>query len=368
QRRLAEQWLIQIAADMTRGTYVDPQAARITFRQYAEQWLASHSGEINGRDAVERHLRLHTFDHIGSRPVVSFKPGHIRTWLSTLENTVPSATYRRIILGTVTAVFAAAVDDRLIPDNPCRAKSVRVPQSNPSRVVPWTPEQVFAVRAALPEQYRAMVDIGGGCGLRQGEIFGLPVDEVDFSGEWLTVRQQVKRVRGRFVFALPKCRKIRDVPLPSQVASALREHMTRFEPVEVTLPWGKPDGPLVTKTLLFTGPAGRTVRASHFDDRLWKPALVAAGFIPEPEKGERYAAAREHGMHALRHFYASVLLDAGESIRALSQYLGHSDPGFTLRTYTHLMPSSEGRTRKAVDGIYRAPGKAGDGPETAQAA
>jgi hypothetical protein len=44
-----------------------------------------------------------------------------------------------------------------------------------------------------------------------------------------------------------------------------------------------------------------------------------------------------------------VLLDAGESIKALSEYLGHSDPGFTLRTYTHLMPSSEQRTRQAVD-------------------
>lgn len=54
-------------------------------------------------------------------------------------------------------------------------------------------------------------------------------------------------------------------------------------------------------------------------------------------------------MHALRHAYASVLLDAGESIKALSEYLGHSDPGFTLRTYTHLLPSSETRTRKAID-------------------
>jgi hypothetical protein len=44
-----------------------------------------------------------------------------------------------------------------------------------------------------------------------------------------------------------------------------------------------------------------------------------------------------------------VLLDAGESIKALSEYLGHSDPGFTLRTYTHLLPSSETRTRKAID-------------------
>ncbi|MFE1750164.1 hypothetical protein ACFW88_06390, partial [Streptomyces anandii] len=62
----------------------------------------------------------------------------------------------------------------------------------------------------------------------------------------------------------------------------------------------------------------------------------------------------DHANPPLRHFYASVLLDAGESIKALSVYLGHADAGFTLRTYTHLMPSSETRTRKAVDAMYRA--------------
>nr|WP_260463581.1 hypothetical protein [Streptomyces sp. TRM72054] len=41
-------------------------------------------------------------------------------------------------------------------------------------------------------------------------------------------------------------------------------------------------------------------------------------------------------MHALRHFYASVLLDAGEGVKALSAYLGHADAGFTLRTYGPL--------------------------------
>ncbi len=73
-------------------------------------------------------------------------------------------------------------------------------------------------------------------------------------------------------------------------------------------------------------------------------------------------------MHALRHFYASVLLDAGESIKALSEYLGHHDPGFTLRTYTHLMPSSEKRTREAVNRAFEDGPKTDDGPTTAQAA
>jgi integrase len=59
-------------------------------------------------------------------------------------------------------------------------------------------------------------------------------------------------------------------------------------------------------------------------------------------------------MHALRHFYASVLIDAGESVKAAAEYLGHADPGFTLRVYAHLFPSSEALARRAVDGLFLA--------------
>jgi hypothetical protein len=38
---------------------------------------------------------------------------------------------------------------------------------------------------------------------------------------------------------------------------------------------------------------------------------------------------------------------------ALSEYLGHADPGFTLRTYTHLMPTSAERPRRPVDAVLR---------------
>ncbi|SHI19807.1 tyrosine-type recombinase/integrase [Streptomyces sp. 3214.6] len=353
--RLAKQWLAQVEADMTRGQYIDPRASRITFRQYAERWVRTHTGEINSREAAERRLRLHAYPHIGSRPLGSFKPEHIRAWIADLEATVPAESHRRIIVGTVSAALSAAVDDGMLSKNPCRARTVQLPKPGKPHVTPWTAAQVFGVRDALDCRLRAAVDVGAGCGLRQGEIFGLSVDELDYERGWLHVGHQLKRIRGKYVFALPKGGKVRDVPLPQAVATALRDHVAAFLPVDVTLPWRTPDGPLVTKRLVFSGVEGRHVRVSHINDHHWKPALAVAGIIPKPEAGERYASAREHGMHALRHFYASVLLDAGESIRALSSYLGHADPGFTLRTYTHLMPSSEGRTRKAVDSVYAKP-------------
>ncbi|MGI5140575.1 tyrosine-type recombinase/integrase [Streptomyces sp. CA-106110] len=70
--------------------------------------------------------------------------------------------------------------------------------------------------------------------------------------------------------------------------------------------------------------------------------------IPERSSGERFKQSREHGMHALRHCYASVLPDAGENVKALAEYLRHADPGFTPRTCTHLLPNSQDRARKAV--------------------
>ncbi|RIQ20604.1 hypothetical protein DY240_17330 [Jiangella rhizosphaerae] len=62
-------------------------------------------------------------------------------------------------------------------------------------------------------------------------------------------------------------------------------------------------------------------------------------------------------------FYASTLLARGVSIKELAEYLGHADAGFTLRTYTHLVPSSHERARQAVDAVF---GSETDGPETAR--
>ncbi|MFI5735149.1 tyrosine-type recombinase/integrase [Kribbella sp. NPDC051587] len=80
---------------------------------------------------------------------------------------------------------------------------------------------------------------------------------------------------------------------------------------------------------------------------------MAAGVIPPPTKDARgrrhYKSDYTAGMHALRHYFASITLADGVNIKELSEYLGHYDPGFTLQMYTHMLPSSYGRARQAVD-------------------
>lgn len=355
QKRVAETWLNHIEADMSRGQYIDPRAGRLTVRQHADRWLASLTQDPGTFVGTEQRIRLHVLPHLGSRSLDSLRPVHIREWLRKLQDGGVAPAYQRVIFANFNAMLGAAVDDRLIPENPCRSSSVKVPKLEPRRIAPWPRERVLAVRSALPERYRGMVDLAGGCGMRQGEVLGLAPDDVDFVEGVVHVVRQVKLINGRQVFALPKGGKTRTVPLPESVAQALEAHIAQYPPVVVTLPWRSVDGPPTTARLCFPNAEGRAVIRTTFNSKSWQPALDMA----------RVPRGRENGMHALRHFYASVLLDAGESIKALSEYLGHHDPGFTLRTYTHLMPSSEKRTREAVNRAFEGGPDRDDGPTTA---
>ena len=156
------------------------------------------------------------------------------------------------------------------------------------------------------------------------------------------MRRQVRLFStGGQAFRLPKGRKDRTIPLPNSVRDALAAHLASYPARPVCLPWDTTEGGPVTVELLVTTPDGNALQRNNFNRAVWAPALRAAGV----------ESSRGNGMHALRHFFASMLLDAGESIKAVSDYLGHSDAGFTLRTYTHLMPSSTERTKRAVDDV-----------------
>ena len=56
-------------------------------------------------------------------------------------------------------------------------------------------------------------------------------------------------------------------------------------------------------------------------------------------------------MHGLRHFYASLLIRHGESVKTVQARLGHASAAETLDTYSHLWPDSDDRTRAAVDSV-----------------
>ncbi|MFD4030075.1 integrase [Streptomyces sp. NPDC058637] len=106
-----------------------------------------------------------------------------------------------------------------------------------------------------------------------------------------------------------------------------------------------------------TGRERKAINRNFFNSYVWKPALAGAGVIAQLQEGNRsgsrvWEPSREHGFHALRHFYASEELEAGESVVSLARWLAHSDPGFTLRKYSHFLPRAGARGSAAIDAIF----------------
>jgi integrase len=144
------------------------------------------------------------------------------------------------------------------------------------------------------------------------------------------------------------------IPLSDWDIEVIRRHIAAYPPRTYTLPWEKPDGKPHTCRLMFRWSSDdQHVKSRSYSETVWKPAAVKAGVIPEPKKDKRgrlrYATTRKEGIHQLRHYYASVMLAGGVSIKELAEYLGHADPAFTLRVYAHLLPSSHDCARQVIN-------------------
>lgn len=90
----------------------------------------------------------------------------------------------------------------------------------------------------------------------------------------------------------------------------------------------------------FCGLYGVQWRRNNFHRQVWKPALAEV-VLPD---GATF--------HGLRHTYASLLIHAGESPRAIQGWLGHKSITETFDTYGHMWPSSEETTRAAIGAAF----------------
>lgn len=318
----AERFLTRVQGQVLDGSYVDPSAGQVSFGDYAESWRKAQVHRPSTVVQVDAYLRNHMLPTFGRRPLASIRPSEVQAWVRGRSEVLATTTVETVFR-IFSAILSDAVRDRLIVHNP--AKNIRLPRKAKSSIVPPTVDQVEAVIAEMPARYQALVTLAAGTGLRQGECFGLSVDRVDFLRRSITVdRQIVLAGSGPPQFGPPKTdASIRSVPLPQVVAEALAAHIERW-------PRG-PDG------LIFTNTNGDIVRRNRFNE-IWRPATERAG-------------ADSLRFHDLRHFYASLLIDHGESVKVVQARLGHASASETLDTYAHLWPDNEERTRAAVDEV-----------------
>ena len=302
----AQRWLDEMTAAMVTGQYVDPAAGRVTVREFAERWRASQVHRPTTAAHVETMLRRHVYPTLGQKPLSSVLPSDVQALVKRLSLDLAPATVgvvHRILAG----IFKAAVRDRRIVASPC--EGTKLPKIHRRRVEPMTLEAVQALAEAMPDRYRALVTLAAGTGLRQGEVFGLTVDRVDFLRRQLTVDRQLVTMPDR----APYLGAAEDTGVGQGRAAP---------PGRRRRPGGAP-----------RGMAGRRLRlhdrARHADppDRLLRPRLAASGEAGRPERRHLALAA------------ALLRQPAHPARRVREDRPGPTRPRVGRRDPRHLQPS-----------------------------
>jgi integrase len=212
-----------------------------------------------------------------------------------------------------------------------------------------TKEEINKIRQHTPADWMAFLLTDIFAGLRSSELRGLPWSKVDFRNSVIQVSQRADRW-GRI--GLPKSESgTREIEVPPAVLSALREWKLRC-----------PAGDL---DLVFPNGVGRVESHSNIMNRYFYAAQITAGVTKKvtlkdknrkpilDESGRLKLVVRaKYGLHALRHFCASVWIDAGFSPKKVQVLMEHKSIVQTFDVYGYLFERRE-RDRTKVLEIQR---------------
>jgi integrase len=211
------------------------------------------------------------------------------------------------------SILATAVDDGLIPSNPCHIKGAGT-SKRVHKIEPLSLDQLSTLVAAMPERLRAMTLLAAWCGLRFGELTELRRSDLDLPNGRIKIRRAVVRANGEVIVGSPKSDAgTRDVAIPPHLLPVLKDHLSRF-------------GQFGRDGLLFPGAGG-----GHL-----APSSLYGFFYPAREGAGR----PDLRWHDLRHTGAVLAAGTGATLADLMARLGHSTQGAALK-YQHASQNGD---------------------------
>ena len=326
-KREAEQFLARQSADIQRGDYLDPRLSRTTFREWADQWLATTVHlKPKTRVSYESILHARVLPEFGDARIAAIEQVDVRRFVARLAEGGDQPGTIRNTFNVVRLVFGTAAGSGAIRVNPCTG--VRMPKSLRTEMLFLSAAEVLQLAGAIGDPFGTLVTFAAYTGLRAGEIGALRVGRVNLQQGSIEVRESLADVKGKLVFGATKTYAHRTVRLPMFLTCELAVHLA-----------SRPSRP---DDLVFPGPTGKPLRHNLFYVRHFKPAVVRAG-LPA---GLRF--------HDLRHTCAALLVAQGAHPKAIMERLGHSSIQVTLDRYGHLFPSLDESLTEGLEATHQA--------------
>jgi len=335
----------EIAKALRSKTY-DPGRAKASLQEYAIDWLQSRRAEVSRSTftSYEYALRVHILPDLGRYELGRLTRPQVRLFMGkkaeqkkmTGEAPLAKDTVR-IIGACLHAMLETAVEDGIVSVNVAHLKvkrnsstqrRIRGEKQIRIRQKVFTREQLvlfFKTAWEYASDYFVLFFLLARAGLRIGEALALKIGDLDFVERLINVERTI--VRGEI--GPPKHGLARQVDMSAQLTKVLGQ--LALDRKEELLQLGISADEL-PNMWLFQNEAGKPMDDSKVR-KVFTKLLTKSGLA-------------QRNPHFLRHTFASLLLQQGESLKYVQEQLGHSSIKMTCDTYGHLVP---GGNRQAVD-------------------
>lgn len=307
-----------------------PNPGRRTVSDLLDAWLEVGATTLKPatlesyRNVCDTHIR----PTIGTLHLSRLTPDVVQRLIAPLQKQDKTRTAVKVYRALHRACELAVLWGWL-PSNPC--DRILRPTHQPERRDVWAQDELRRFLDGAQEHplyplYLLLI----ASGLRLGEALALQWSDLDFTTRRLTVQRSVRRIRGEWVFDLPKIRSgIRTLALPAEVVHELRRHKARQAEARLRLGAG-----WHRRELVFTNGTGDVLHPSVVEHNLhWLCRQIG---VPKMTP------------HGLPHLHASLLLGEGLPIPDVSRRLGHATPGVTMSIYAHSLGAREDEVAHAI--------------------
>lgn len=352
KKKDADRFEVTAKVEVREGVHV-ADSASITVEKAGALWVASGESAGLERSTINQrksHLENHIVPMIGQTLLSKLTVPTVRDFEDKLRDEGRSSVMVKKIMTSLGSILSDASERGLAMRNPVRdirssrkGRDRRLESRQKKRIevgvdIP-TREEVRALVAILEPNWRPLLITAIFTGMRSSELRGLRWQDVDFKRGEITVSQRADEFRqiGDTKSAAGK----RTIPVPPVVITALKEHKLKHG----------------ANTLVFANPNGEPRSHSNIINKGLIPAMCKAGIVidcgdKDPE-GNPLLKAKYTGLHALRHFFASWLINRKEDgglalpLKMVQERLGHASVVMTLDVYGHLFPRQDDGTELA---------------------
>lgn len=343
------------------GDYFEP--SKMTLGEWLDLWLAEYCNAIKYASKLKYEVccRVHIKPALGAVKLSKLTAPQIQKFYNELARTGKTMKKKdskgnavvtkeplapktiRLVHGVLSKALNTAWRQGMIKQNP--AELCTTPKIEKKEINPLTDEQVKAFLAACDgENYGNAYKLIVFTGLREGEALGLTWDCVDFQKGVLKINKQLQRRNGKDELVPLKNSKPRYITAAPFVMQILKQQYTRqtedrLKAGELWQGWQSVEE---RKTaLVFTKADGQNITAAALYQR-YKHIAASIG-------------AEESRVHDLRHTFAVLSLQNGDSVKTVQDNLGHATAAFTLDVYGHvserMKEDSAARMQKYIESV-----------------